>query len=161
MMPQAEYMKSLPRKHVGCAALFFNEKDELLIVKPNYKEGWLVPGGVIDALESPYDGCVREIKEEIGLEISNLIFLGVQYSKDLPQDKMPAYDSIQFTFLGGTLTSEQITNIILEKSELDEYKFCSHGEALSLLRPRLSTRVRAALDAMTRNVPVYTENIMS
>ena len=68
MLPYAEYLASLPKRHVGCAAIFLNEKDELLIVKQSYREGWSVPGGVIDALESPHDGCVREIKEEIGLE---------------------------------------------------------------------------------------------
>ncbi len=67
MLPYAEYLASLPKRHVGCAAIFLNEKDELLIVKQSYREGWSVPGGVIDALESPHDGCVREIKEEIGL----------------------------------------------------------------------------------------------
>ena len=158
MLSDAEYLKSLPRKHIGCAALFFNEKDELLIVKPNYKSGWLVPGGVIDALESPYAACVREIKEEIGLDISHLVFLGVGYSKDPAREGIPSYDSIHFTFLGGTLTREQIANIVLQKSELDEYKFCPRDEALSLLRPKLSARVRAAFDAMARGVPVYTEN---
>ncbi|MHB1163149.1 MAG: hypothetical protein ACYCZZ_01290 [Minisyncoccota bacterium] len=40
-----EYAKMLPKKQVGTAVLFFNAKGELLIVKPDYKEGWLVPGG--------------------------------------------------------------------------------------------------------------------
>lgn len=54
-----EYIKSLPKRHTGCAVLIFNEREEVLIVKPNYKEGWSVPGGVIDALGSPHGGSVR------------------------------------------------------------------------------------------------------
>ena len=48
-----EYAKMLPKKQVGTAVLFFNAKEELLILKPNYKDGWLVPGGSSDENESP------------------------------------------------------------------------------------------------------------
>lgn len=91
-MPHAEYIASLPKRHVGCAALFLNDKGELLIVKQSYKEGWSVPGGVVDALESPYAGCVREIKEEIGLDIPNLTFLGVQYERKSSNVEAPDED---------------------------------------------------------------------
>ena len=48
-----EYAALLPKKQVGVAVLLFNSKNELLIVKPDYREGWLVPGGVTDEDESP------------------------------------------------------------------------------------------------------------
>jgi 8-oxo-dGTP diphosphatase len=41
-----EYAAVLPKKQVGTAVLLFNTKGEILIVKPDYKEGWLVPGGI-------------------------------------------------------------------------------------------------------------------
>ena len=40
-----DYYKNLPRKRMGSGALFFNSKDEALIVKPNYKDHWEIPGG--------------------------------------------------------------------------------------------------------------------
>jgi len=43
----------LPKKQAGTAVLFLNTKGELLIIKPNYKSGWLVPGGAADDDESP------------------------------------------------------------------------------------------------------------
>lgn len=156
MMPHAEYIRSLPKRHAASAALLFNDKNELLIVKQNYKEGWSVPGGVLDALESPHDGCVREIKEEIGLDIPTLTFLVVTYKRNSVGEEFP-YDSIEFMFSGGTLTAEQISHIVLQKDELDEYKFCTPDEALALLRPTIAARVRAALDAIVHSTPVYTE----
>lgn len=39
------YAKMLPKKQVGTAVIFLNIKGELLIVKPDYREDWLVPGG--------------------------------------------------------------------------------------------------------------------
>lgn len=157
-VPHAEYIASLPKKHVAAGALFFNSKNELLVVKPNYRDdGWLVPGGTIDAMESPHDGCVREIKEEVGLSVSSVKFLNVQYQQNPAREGGPAYDSIQFIFLGGTLTPEQITAIKLQTDELDEYRFVPIDEALQLLRPGLANRVRAALEAMRTNSPNYTE----
>lgn len=157
-VPHAEYIASLPKKHVGAGALFFNSKNELLIVKPNYRDdGWLVPGGTIDAMESPHDGCVREIKEEIGLEVPSIQFLNIQYQQNPAREGVPAYDSLQFIFLGGTLTDEEIASIKLQTDELDEYKFVSADEALQLLRPALAARVRASLEAIKNNRPNYTE----
>ncbi|HAO64380.1 TPA: NUDIX hydrolase, partial [Candidatus Taylorbacteria bacterium] len=75
----AEYYAQLPKKQTGTAVLFFNSKSELLIVKPNYKEGWLVPGGAIEDRESPLQGAIREVKEEIGLDIPELKLIGVYY----------------------------------------------------------------------------------
>ncbi len=157
-MAKIDYIKSRPKKLIGSAAIFFNDKKELLIVKPSYQSGWLVPGGSIEALESPLEGCVREIKEEIGLDIPELKFLGIQYNRNL-SDEGELYDSIQCTFYGGILTEGQTSKIILQKEELEEYKFCSIEEALKLLRPRLSYRIRASLDAITKSIPVYTEQI--
>lgn len=155
-MGKIDYINSLPKKPIGAAAVFFNKNNEMLIVKPNYLEDWLVPGGTIDALESPRHGCIREIKEEIGLDIQDLIFLGVQHDKNISDEGIP-YDSLQFTFWGGILSDEQIANIVLQKEELDELRFCKIDEALSLLRHHLSHRVKMALDAMPNNSPIYSE----
>ena len=43
----------------------------LLILKPTYKSGWTIPGGVMEADgESPWEACQREVREETGLEVS-------------------------------------------------------------------------------------------
>jgi 8-oxo-dGTP diphosphatase len=35
-----------PMKYVSAGALFFDEQGRLLIVKPTYKDGWEIPGGI-------------------------------------------------------------------------------------------------------------------
>jgi thiamine-phosphate diphosphorylase len=53
------------------AAVVFNEGHEVLLVKRNVepKAGqWCLPGGFVEMGESPEDGCLRELKEETGLE---------------------------------------------------------------------------------------------
>lgn len=66
-LPEEEYLKSLPRSRVAAGVLFFNAQGELLIVKPNYKDHWNIPGGAGDVNESPWATCEREVFEEIGI----------------------------------------------------------------------------------------------
>jgi hypothetical protein len=40
---------------MAAGALFFNHRDEILILKPTYRDDWLIPGGVVELDESPYD----------------------------------------------------------------------------------------------------------
>ena len=72
-----EYAKILPKKQVGTAVIFLNANGEILIVKPNYRDGWLVPGGATDENESPLHCAIREVKEEIGLDIPEIKLVGI------------------------------------------------------------------------------------
>src|SRR5207245_11066365 len=58
----------LPAIPVSAGALIFDRKGRLLILKPTYKTGWTIPGGVMEADgESPWQACQREVREECGL----------------------------------------------------------------------------------------------
>jgi thiamine-phosphate diphosphorylase len=53
------------------AAVVFNEKHEILLVqrKVEPKTGeWCLPGGFLEIDETPENGCLRELKEETGVE---------------------------------------------------------------------------------------------
>jgi 8-oxo-dGTP diphosphatase len=56
-----------------------NEDKVLLIKRPDNRgfPGYLAPGGKIDFPESLIDGAIREVKEETGLGVFNLIFKGI------------------------------------------------------------------------------------
>jgi 8-oxo-dGTP diphosphatase len=148
------YYQNLPKKRMGAGVLFLNESGELLIVKPNYKEYWLIPGGTTDANESPRQGCIREIKEELGLEIKQLEFLCVDYTS-ANNDKS---ESLQFIFNGGVLSLKQIAQIKIEVAELDGYKFVKFKEALKLFSPWLKNRLLKCQEAMNKNKALYLDN---
>jgi ADP-ribose pyrophosphatase YjhB (NUDIX family) len=60
----------LPAIPVSAGALIFDRADRLLILKPTYKSGWTIPGGVMEADgETPWDACRREVAEECSLHI--------------------------------------------------------------------------------------------
>lgn len=54
------------------------ENDEkFLLVKLNYAHRlWTTPGGRVDKKESFLQAAIREAKEETGVDVSNLIFIG-------------------------------------------------------------------------------------
>ncbi len=143
----------LPKKQVGTAVLFFNTKEELLIVKPDYREGWLVPGGATDDNESPLHCAIRETKEEIGLEISELHLVGIYYA----HKKGVFTDSLKFIFSGGTLTEQQISEIKLQTEELEKYSFAPPEEAIPLLSSSLQKSVPICLEAIKNKAVAYLE----
>lgn len=144
----------LPKKQVGTAILFFNARKELLIVKPDYKEGWLVPGGATDDNESPLHCAIRETKEEIGLDIFELHLVGIYYA----HKKGVFTDSLKFIFSGGILTEQQISEIKLQTEELEKYSFVPLEEAMPLLSSSLQKSVPACLEAIKSKVVVYLES---
>jgi len=152
-MTECKYYKNLPKKRMGTGVLFANDKGELLILKPVYKDDWTIPGGVIEADESPREACEREIKEEIGLDVKIKRFLCADYKRDKIKD-----DCLQFIFYGGILTPEQIENIKLPPEEISGYKFLETDEAVSLLSKGLQSRMPSCLEALKNNMPVYLED---
>jgi 8-oxo-dGTP diphosphatase len=55
------------------AALIWNDNNEVLIAKRNYAKSmgglWEFPGGKIEGKETPEESLVREIKEELNIDI--------------------------------------------------------------------------------------------
>ncbi|MEO0768780.1 MAG: NUDIX hydrolase [Cyanobacteria bacterium J06649_4] len=47
---------------MGAGGLFFDSEGRLLILKPTYRNDWLIPGGVVEANESPRHACMREVR---------------------------------------------------------------------------------------------------
>ena len=147
-----DYYKNLPKKRMGVGCLFFNENGELLLVKPTYKNHWSIPGGVIELDESPRSACIRELKEEIGIDLDSLRFLCVDYTFNTGKG-----DSLQFIFYGKILTEEEIEKIKLPEDELSEYKFLKVEKALPLVSKELAARVSKCVEAIENGIPVYLE----
>ncbi|MCX6716138.1 MAG: NUDIX hydrolase [Candidatus Taylorbacteria bacterium] len=147
-----EYYAKLPRKRMGAGVLLFNRKHELLLVKPNYKDYWNTPGGTVDKDESPREACIREVKEEIGLKLTKLDFLCVDYLPDINGNG----ESVQFVFNGGVLTNEQIDKIKLEKKEIDAHLFVAVHDALSMLGP-MAKRIIKRVEMAKKGIPFYYE----
>lgn len=152
-MDKKDYQQTLPKKRISAGCLFLDENKNLLVVNPTYKNTWEIPGGVVEANESPRKAAKREILEEVGLNCDLVCLLGVDYSGET--DKRT--ESLQFIFLGPTLTPEMIARIRLPQDELSEYRLLPAEEGLKLLNKKLRRRVRHCLEMIDRQETLYLE----
>lgn len=148
------YYKSLPRKRMGVGALIFNNRREILFVRPTYKDHWSIPGGCIDYNESPRQACEREVREEIGLRIKKFKFLCVDYKYPTKEKT----ESLQFMFYGGILSTALTGKIKLPQKELNSYKFMTYQKAKPLLNNFTSQRIRLCLRALRQTKAYYLED---
>jgi 8-oxo-dGTP diphosphatase len=136
---------SLPGVVVSAAAVIGDGAAGVLIVKPNYRDHWTLPGGICEFAEAPRAGCAREVAEELGVDQPIGALLSIDWQ--LPQEMYgpAARPAVFFIFDGGTLASR--AGIRLQQSELDEWRFAAEEQLAGLLLPAAVPRVRAALAA--------------
>ncbi|MFH8466335.1 NUDIX domain-containing protein [Streptomyces sp. NPDC017991] len=142
----ATYIAGLPRVLVGAAALFRDAEGRVLLVEPNYREGWALPGGTVesDAGETPRQGAHRETLEEIGLDLEIGRLLAVDW---VPGTERPPI--VAYLYDGGVLTEEQFKSIRLQESELLSWRLVPREELTEHMSGSLGRRVIAALDVLT------------
>ncbi|HEY7349081.1 MAG TPA: NUDIX hydrolase [Ktedonobacterales bacterium] len=143
-----------PKKRMAAGALFFNTSQKILIVKPVYRPFWLLPGGVVEDGESPRQACMREIKEELGLEIAVERLLCVDYKAQQTRRE----EGMEFVFFGGVLGEESLGQIRLQAQELETFQFVSLDEAVHLLNPWSAKRLPFAVKAQREEVTLYLED---
>jgi 8-oxo-dGTP diphosphatase len=131
----------IPGIPVSAGAMIFDRAGRLLILKPTYKSGWTIPGGIMEADgESPWEACQREVREETGLEVSR----GRLAAMDFRRPRPGRAGGIRFLFDCGRLSDEALAGVKLQPEEVSESRLVPLPDALTLLRGPIRRRVRAA-----------------
>jgi ADP-ribose pyrophosphatase YjhB (NUDIX family) len=134
------FTAELPAVPVSAGALIFDQAGRLLILKPTYKTGWTIPGGVMEADgETPWDACRREVREECGLEVAGARLACVDFRPGRPGHP----GGIRFLFDCGAAEDAALAAIRVQPEEIAEYRLVPMDDALALLRPPIRRRVRA------------------
>ena len=141
---------SLATMYGAAAALITDPSGRVLLVKPNYRDHWSLPGGVLEDGEPPHRGCAREVAEEVGLQIRVGPLLVVDWAAPNHERPRPA---VFFVFDGGEVTAG--ADIRLQEEELDDYRFTAPGEFGAYLPRFLEARYSAALHARAAGGAVY------
>ncbi|MBG0829737.1 NUDIX hydrolase [Planomonospora sp. ID67723] len=142
-VPLDPYAASLGRKWVSSGALIRDAAGAVLLVDPVYKPQWDVPGGVVEAGESPTAACRRELAEELGLDRPTGRLLAVDWIA--PRPGWP--DGMMLLYDGGVLTPGEIAAIRLPADELAGWMLADPDRVPSLVPAALARRIAAALRA--------------
>jgi 8-oxo-dGTP diphosphatase len=130
----------LPKIPVSAGALIFDSARRLLILKPTYKTGWTIPGGIMEADgETPWEACRREVREECGIDVRAARLACTDFRPARPGRP----GGIRYLFDCGVADDAALAAITLQPEEISEYRLASLDTALTLLRPAIRRRVRA------------------
>ncbi|MGO4455630.1 NUDIX domain-containing protein [Arthrobacter sp. RAF14] len=137
-----EYFRTLPRRRVAAGLVIRDGEGRVLAVEPNYKEGWLLPGGTVDAGEAPRAAARREGREELGLDIvpGALLIIGHSAFPD------PVGDGLNFLYDGGVLPEG--TDISLQEEELLSWRFVAEQDLPEYFGVHGALHVSSALRAL-------------
>ncbi|GAA2724974.1 MULTISPECIES: NUDIX hydrolase [Streptomyces] len=152
-MTENEHERRMARPRMAAGALFFDEQGHVLLVRPSYKPKWEIPGGYVEAGESPLSACRREVGEELGISPSIGSLLVVDWA---PSDAEG--DKVLYVFDGGRLGAEEVRAIKLAPDELLAAEFHPTDALDELLIPRLARRVGRAIKARAQAHPLYLEH---
>jgi 8-oxo-dGTP pyrophosphatase MutT (NUDIX family) len=134
-------LEVLPAIPASAGALIFDGAGRLLILKPTYKSGWTIPGGVMEADgETPWQACQREVREECGLEVQSGRLACVDFRR--PRPGRPG--GMRFLFDCGAMDDASLSAITLQPEEISEHRLAGMKTALTLLRGPVRRRVKAA-----------------
>ena len=136
--PEIETLPAIP---ASAGALIYDRRGRLLILKPTYKSGWTIPGGVMEADgETPWEACQREVAEECGLTVRRGRLAAVDFRR--PRPGRPG--GLRFLFDCGQLAERDLAAVLLQPEEISEHRLVTPREAAGLLRKPIRRRVRAA-----------------
>jgi len=114
-----------PKVCVG--ALITDGAGKIFLMRSPKWSGWIVPGGEKRIDESDEEALRREIREELGIEITNIRYVG-------KKEKSPSKDFYNhkqgFSFIDFIVSA--CSTDILPNNEVTEYGWFSIQEALTL-----------------------------
>ncbi|GAA4600809.1 8-oxo-dGTP pyrophosphatase MutT (NUDIX family) [Actinoplanes octamycinicus] len=153
-MTASDYTATLARKRMGAGALLSDQFGRVLLVEPTYVPYWEVPGGSVEAGESPYAAVNRELREELGVLVRVGRLLVTDWTPPAPERT----EGLMLIYDGGLLPPDQTARIRLPAAELRSWAWCTLPEAATLLPEPLARRVTAAARARQENTSYYLEN---
>ena len=153
VLPVEQYVAGLARKRMAAGVLFRDRVGRVLLVEPSYKPNWEIPGGAVEADESPWATATRELAEELGWDHPLGRLLVVDYVR--PQDSRP--EGVVFVFDGGVLDETDLVGMAFPDAEILSAGFHTLAEARDKVKPLLADRLAVALDAVEQGVTVLCE----
>ncbi|MGI8445823.1 MAG: NUDIX domain-containing protein [Streptosporangiaceae bacterium] len=116
----------------------------VLLVDPVYRDTWDLPGGAVEAEESPHAACRREVAEELGLDRPAGRVLAVDWVPSRPERP----EGLIVVYDGGVLTPADIDAITVPDSELAGFAFVCPAAVAQRVTPLVGRRIAVCLEAL-------------
>ena len=104
----------LPRKRLIAHVLMRDADGRILLCDTAFKSDWELPGGIVEPGEAPRDGAIREVREELGVDLV--------VGRLLVADWLPPYlgwdDALELIFDGGQVSEDDLTSFSLQENEI-------------------------------------------
>lgn len=104
----------MPKKRLIAQGVLRTDGDRVALCQLTYKTDWDLPGGIVDPGESPADCVVREVREELGLDVRVQGLLAVNW--------LPPYrgwdDALLCLFDLGHVPPETLEQAVLQRREI-------------------------------------------
>jgi 8-oxo-dGTP pyrophosphatase MutT (NUDIX family) len=139
---------SRPTKTCAGGALIRDSAGRVLFVVPAYKTVLDIPGGMTEDNESPKAATIREIREELGLDVE----LGPLLVVDWTPRNGVWRDCHQFVFDGGV-----VNGAVAHDPELSGVEYLTLDEAKPKIYPSLHRRLTLAVAALESGSTRYAE----
>lgn len=111
---------------LGCSAVVFDEKREKLLLTRRTDNGrWCLPGGALDPGETVTESCIREVREETGLDVEVVRLVGV-YSD--PHRLIEYADGNRFHLISLHFETRVLGGELAYSSETSEFLWTIPGD---------------------------------
>jgi 8-oxo-dGTP diphosphatase len=122
---------------VGAFAVIFDSGANVLLCHRTDRDAWNLPGGRVEPGETPQEAVVREVLEEVGLQVRVERLLGVH--------PVPTQHDLVFTFL-----CVPVGGVLSISSEADRVAWFSRAKLPANTLPRHLERIEDAYEQRAR-----------
>lgn len=145
----------LATKRVIAHVLFTDAQSRALLLETTYKKDFELPGGVVESPETPRQGAIREVAEEIGLVVN----LAGPALVDWMPPSLGWSDALEFIFDAGVLDEPAIGSLRLDAGEIRAAHWLAADDLDGAVSELSARRIRAILAARAHGGAVlFTED---
>ena len=131
-------------------AVFHGERDKILLTRRSDNGRWCLPGGGIEPGESAAEAAIREVREEVGLEVRIKRLVGVYSS---PDNLLEYLDGCRVQYVALLFEAEAIGGELALSDEVTENAYFAADEMDNI--DVMEHHVERIYDAFANNETAY------
>lgn len=142
-----------PMQLAAAGMIIWSDSGRVLMVQTHNRPHLILPGGIVEADESPARAGMREVAEEVGLTVTAARLLVVEHRTSFQH--IPS--NLQFVFEAAERFAEDVP-LRLQAEEIREAKWLDPDDAAARTSERGRRRIATALTACATGTAVHLDD---